>query len=472
MKNSLLIEALEPLTKKERKHFKKMLHSPFFNQREDVKRCYDYLEECLWKNKVIPNKAQLFQQLYGEILYDDHKVRVVMSFLLKLLEQYFSYQAFTHEKTQQELFLAKSYHERKLDKHYRLSMKRAQQQLHQSPHRNALYYYYNYQFQQQEYRYQATQKRISKLNFQQINTELDLFYTVSKLRQACLMLSHQAVYKMEYQTEMLPEVLQKAGESAFLDIPAVAIYYHCYQALSQPHKLESFEAFKQILFSQGHLFPPEEQQDLFILGINFCTKRYNAGDENYLGIQFELYQQGLRQGYLLSDGQLSRFTFRNIVTLGLILKQYEWVESFIIEYEIKLNKKHRKGMANFCQARLEYSRKAYGKALELLQQSIYRDPLLQLSARTVIIKIFYETNTYDALEAQLNSLQTFLRRKRDVISYHYDNYYNMLKYTRALMEINPYERAAIISITKTIKSEEILAERHWLAEQANQLLIK
>lgn len=469
MENSLLITALGSLDKKERKQFELWVNSPFYNQRADVSLVYQYLSDCLWQSQITPDKQVLFQRLYPDDTYDDHKVRIVMSFLHKLLEQFFQYQILMKDEGQVQLALSQAFHLRKLDKHYQRTMKRLAQHMNTSKRGYAAHFLNSYHYQILQYQHQAREKRVSNLNFQHINQELDRFFIISKLRQACLALSHQAVYRKEYELGMLEEALSYATQANMKSQTGIAIYYHCYFALSDKEAVPHFEAFKQLLFQEGYQFPPEEQQDLYILGINFCTRRYNAGDETFLSSQLELYQHGLQHGFLLSDGQLSRFTYRNIVTLGLILKEYEWVETFIKDYKIKMERKHREGMYNFCLARLAYSRKQYGKALQSLQQATYRDPLLHLSAKTVIIKIFYELGEMDPLEAQLESLKTFLRRRRLVISYHKENYRNMLRYIRQLLEINPYEKQAIDKLENTINQEVIIAEKEWLIEQVKKM---
>ena len=470
MKNSLLIELLKSLSKKERKAFKQFVCSPFFNTRPEVSRCYEYIAQSLWVDKIVPDKQQISAHLYPNSPYNDHRIRVLMSFIHKLIEQFLCYNKINEDTIENHLALAQVFRQRKLERHYQRNITHLGTQLNNSQHKNAMHYAQRYNYQLEYYQYTAAQKRAGTLNFQALNQELDTFYFISKLRQACLMLSHQAVFQTEYQLEMLEEVIGHIEKGDWLDIPAVAIYFHCYNALNRPENAWHFQAFKVLLFEQGQQFPPGERQDLYILGINFCTKRYNAGDEAYLSSQLDLYQNGLQQGFLLNEGQLSRYTYRNIVTLGLILKEYQWVEAFIMEYKSFLEGKHRHAMFSFCQAHLAYSKKEYGKTLELLQQSDYRDPLLYLSAKTILIKVFYELDELDPLEAQIGSLKAFLRRRREVISYHKANYQNMIRYLQKILETSPFNKKALQKLSNDIQQETVLAEKYWLLEQLNHLI--
>lgn len=466
MKNSLLLEALETLDKNERRAFGRFVRSPFFNLREDVAQLYDYLSECLWVHNVVPEKEQAFRHLFGRAEYDDHRIRVAMSFLLKLLERYFQYLVQSENEAGNGLARARAYRRRQLTRHFHRSLRAAKKSGEQEPYRSAGFFYWRFQLQVEEYRFQASRKRAAEFNLQSITHSLDTYFCSAKLRQACLALSHQAVYRASYGLGMLAELLAFLEGNELLELPAVAIYYHCYRALSEPEQGSHFTQFKELLFEQGHLFSLPEQQDLYLLGINFCTRRYNEGDDSYLKSQLELYEKGLKQGLFVHESRLSRFTYRNITTLGLILEEYEWVEQFLYAYRETLEPEYRQSMFNFGLARLEYSRKEYGKALQLLQLANFREPLLHLSARAIVLKIFYELQETGPLEAQMEALRVFLRRKK-VVAYHRENYGNLLKYIRRLMELAPGNRKEREVLKEEILAEKALAERAWLLEQLN-----
>ena len=464
MKNSLLLEALQTLDKSERREFSRFVCSPFFNLREDVAQLHGYLEECLWVHRVIPDKRQAFVHLFTDEDYDDHRIRVLMSFLLKLLERYFQHQMLTENEVENGLALARAYRRRGLSRHFQRCLRATQKDGEKALHRNAGFFDWRFRLQVEEYQFLSSRKRTGDFNLPAIAHDLDAYFCSAKLRQACLALSHQAVYRASYGLGMADELIAFLEGGKLLELPAVAIYYHCYRALSEPEQGGHFPNFKQLLFEKGQLFPAEEQQDLFLLGINYCTRRYNEGDDSFLKSQLELYEQGLGQGLFGQEGRLSRFTYRNIVTLGLILKEYVWVEQFLYGYKEMLEPEHRENMFNFCLARLEYSRQNYGQALQLLQQATFREPLLHLSAKAIVIKIFYELEEMGPIEAQLEALRVFLRRKK-VVAYHRDNYENMLKYIRRLLELVPGDKKGREELRQEIIAEKALAERTWLLEQ-------
>ncbi|MCR9103448.1 MAG: hypothetical protein NXI25_26120 [bacterium] len=121
-------------------------------------------------------------------------------------------------------------------------------------------------------------------------------------------------------------------------------------------------------------------------------------------------------------------------------------------------------MYHFCRARLEYAKGRYGAALKRLNEVHFSEPLLQLSVRTVRLKLFYETGAYDLLEARMHALEKFIRRKK-ALSYHRENYLNLLHFLRQLQELPPGEKKTRLMLAGEVKACPNVAERTWLLRQ-------
>jgi tetratricopeptide (TPR) repeat protein len=185
----------------------------------------------------------------------------------------------------------------------------------------------------------------------------------------------------------------------------------------------------------------------------------------------ELYRRGLSLGAFFVDGVLSRFTFRNIVTNGLILEEYAWVGQFIEQYQSYLSDTSRASMVSFNQARLEYRQKNYGKALDLLQKSDYRDVLLNLSAKTLLVKVFYEMGEYDLLESHLQAMRVFIRRKEE-LAYQQENFQKLVYFAQKMIELNPFDRQAKEQLREEITKTQVVAEKAWLLEMLGEAQTK
>ncbi len=464
MFSSKLRELIQTMDTRERSRLAKFVRSPYFNQREDVVRLLDLLDEHLRNATPLPDRQALHKRLSPGEAYDDHRLRLVSSLLLKLAEQFLLCEHRETQAADNEVLLASLYRRRNLQRHYQAAIRQARAWLEKTPWRNAEHYDQAYRLEWEEYNHAAAAWRTGAINLQSVSDQSDLAYITQKLRQSCVILSHQAVYNTEYMPGLLQEVLAYVDRTGMDRIPAVGIYYHCYLALAHPEEEGHFRIFREKIGTYDGVFPQEEMRNLYLLAINYCIKKYNEGNSHFLEEEYQLYRQGLEKGYLLMDGYLSRFTYRNVVTIGLVMKDFAWVEQFIYQYRDQLKPDMRDSIFSFCLANLEYERRNYTQAIHLLQKSEYRDLLLNLAAKTLQMKILYELSEFDVLDSHLEAMRTFIRRK-GIIGYHRSNYLNTIAITKKLVNLKPYDQGQREALKRQIEQTMALAEREWLLAQ-------
>ena len=464
MEKSRLLRLLRTLSKQELATLKKFVRTPFFNQRKEVPALLDVLEKSLKTGRVVPGKGQAFRQIFGKETHDDHRVRLAMSFLFQLTGQFLAVQAFLHDKPRYLRHLASIFRQRHLPEQFSKAWEEADAEQQRIPVRNADFFEENYQLLLEKHRFAVETQAFGTLDFQELSDRLDHAFLARKLWQACFMLSHQSVSDASYRFGLLEAALAHIEQTDALSIPAISIYYHCYRALTDPAESTHFQQFKNLLMHHGAQFPVDELRDLYILAINFCIRQYNAGNQAYLAEQFEFYKEGFAKKYFLIDGVLSRYTYQNAATIGLVLHELDWVERFVHEYHPALREEHREGLFSFNLARLEYLRRNLGQALQLLQKAEYKDLMLSLAAKMLQLKIFFELQEFDLLESHLQAIKAFIRRKK-VMGYHRENYLNTVHFTQKLLECNWSDKKTRSDLRREIEDTKAVAEKEWLLEQ-------
>ncbi|MGK0363661.1 MAG: hypothetical protein ACI85O_000714 [Saprospiraceae bacterium] len=58
----------------------------------------------------------------------------------------------------------------------------------------------------------------------------------------------------------------------------------------------------------------------------------------------------------------------------------------------------------------------------------------------------------------------YIRRNKK-ISYHYENWRNILRYTLKIVEVNRFDKEAVKKLSSAIRKERILTEKEWLLMQ-------
>ena len=79
----------------------------------------------------------------------------------------------------------------------------------------------------------------------------------------------------------------------------------------------------------------------------------------------------------------------------------------------------------------------------------------------MLLRIYYDLGESDALDSLLDSFSIFLRRRRD-IGYLRQNYLNLIRFTKKLLQIPKEDKVARAKLRVEIEGAKALAEREWL----------
>jgi hypothetical protein len=464
MEKTLLYEALLTLSTTERRHFAKFVQSPFFNQKAAAVALFVYLLHHL-EQKTLPQAQEAFKAAFPNLAFDDAKLRLLNSHLLALLEHFWMYQAHFAVPEQTKIQLASEYRKRNLPKHFQIALREARAARVAQPWRDAHYFDDLYYMEWEQYQFDAASRRTDVLNLQETSDQMDRAFLIKKLRLACLALSHQAVYKTEYHIGLSAPVLALAATQ--LEFPAIGLYYHCHCFLSDTAPLTHFTQFTAMLLVHSAVLPADELRTLHLLAINFGIKRINQSQEDWLDLTFNLYKSALERDLLLENNLLSRFAFNNIVAIALRVGALQWASAFITQFKPRLERQFREATADLNLARVAYARKDFGAAIQHLQRADYKDMMNNLTAKTLQLKIYYETEAFDLLESHLASMKTFIRR-HTAIGYHRTNYSKIVYYTQQLMQLLPRNTVEIAALRTKIQEEPVLTEKVWLLEQLDK----
>lgn len=465
MNNNLLVQTLEKFDKKSMNQLTSYLQSSFINSSEDLIKVFLYVKISIIKGEIL-NKIDLHQHIFGKkTKFNDHKIRLLLSDLLKLVEQFISHQA--TQPISNQIQLVKFYRKNDLEKHFHRVQRKAKQQLETQPFRNQDYFAAKNLLEWEEFELSSSKKRDLPVNLQEIGLNLDIAYFSGKLRQACFLKAQQAFYSIEYDFKWVEQILTYIEEKEWKHIPAIALYYNAYQLSAQPMAANAFHNLKQQILEYGDVFPPQEIQDIYLLAINYCIKKINNGEREYALESLNLYKKGLEIGCFLEKGFLSKFTYANIVAAGLMAKDFDLTEQFIHSYRNKLQKNFRKSAFAFNMARLVYVKdKAYETAISYLQKVSDKDLLNTLNAKILQLRIYWEIKETNLLESHLEAMANFIRRK-EVIGYHKENYLTIISFTKRLLKVNFYDQTEIIKLKKAIEQSTVNSEKKWLLEQVS-----
>ncbi len=460
MKESRLISILSNLSPIERRSLGKFLRSPYFNKRVDLIKLFEYLVTQITREKDLA-KESIFKAVFPNRKFDDTNLRLLMSYLVKLVERFLVVESIDTDPSFQKKQLMVDFRKRGLQKLYQKARKQVSEINDASQLRHSNYYETRYEVLMESFHDDAVQQLKETFPLQEFADQLDITFIIKKLQQTCLLLNQRSVVKTEVEIGMLDEVLCHIKEKKeLLSITTVATYYYGYLTLIEQVDKSHFFEFKKLVLKNPEKFLSEQLQELHLLAINYCIRKLNGGDHSFFVELLDLYKEGLRTETLLQGKRLSRFTYHNIVATAIKSDELDWASDFVTEYKPLLDKKFRESSFSYNLARLSYAKGDYETAIPLLQKANYRDVLLNLAAKTLALKIYYEKDEIEVLQSHIEAMKSYIRRKR-VIGYHKTNYLNILQMTQKLLQLNIFDRVAKKQFLEDVKLTEPLTEKEW-----------
>lgn len=454
IKITQFIAALSPL---EQKKLQLWLSTAFNNSNTEVLKLYEYFCEYIHFIGHIPTKEKLYARLFPQQVYDDQLFRSLCSQLFKKSELFVQQ---NYAGQNEAIALLSFYRKKNLGKLFENYYKQALKKLNTSSYRDLAYYWERYYLARERYNWDAARGRSGALNLEEQEQLLHIATIGAKLKQACLSLAHQQTSGLQYAIPMLNIFIAESQASPYANIGMLRVYRRIVE-LYQSEEQGSFAAFTKDIVNYINIFPKEEARDLLLLAINFGVRNINKGQQEALEQTLLLYQKALEGDLLIEKGKINVFTYNNIAGIAIRLNELDWAEHFINTYKKRLDRKKRQSVYALNAARLAYSQKEYLIALNHLKATNDRDFIHLMSAKTLELKIYVDTQDYEQSLKHIRNTKAFLKRNKQN-TYHVKNYYNILNLTEQYHKLQIYDKQALAQWKSEVENTAPLTERSWL----------
>ena len=465
---------LKTFTSQEVRQFDEYLRSPFFNKNQTIIQAFDILKS--WYPQFEnPNleRTLLFKLIFGGEGYDEQKLRYLMTDLTKHIEEYLCYKAISEEQIFKYHLLLYTYRVRKLDKPFLNTLKLAEKQLDEQPRRDVTHAFYQYLLEEDRYRFMSErQEHLHQTNLQQVVDNLDKYYILNKMRYCAEIINNKNVVAINYKLFLYEEIMNHIRHNPLDYVPAAKVYYNIILTLTEPENKIHYTNLLDLLDEHHKLFSKEEIFDMYVYAKNYCIRKINHGDTEYIKELFELYKVMLRDKIILKDNQLSQFDYKNIVYLGLRSDQFEWVKNFIVKYNENLDISIRQNAFTFNMAYYYFFQKDYDEVLTLLRSVEFTDFYYHLDSKSLLLKTYYELEETEAFFSLVEAFKVYIKRNGLIPGYQKAGYNNMIKLTSRLFKwkLNPKNNPE--EIVEEIENTKPVVDILWLRKKVEEVQLK
>ena len=276
-------------------------------------------------------KKQVYRAIFPEGPIRLQRLTSVMSLLVVQIEQFLAHRQLDKVSLQREYLLIKAYQNRgKLD----WAVKKAEkliQTLQKNKRKDQEEWQLMFELHEQVYRLQTTQR--NRAGYMGIDTltaadqYLDQSYAAAKYRFLLEFAEWEEIQeKGDYDLESKIKALQDMPIK--LADPAHQLY-RLYLINRQQAEQSTFQELKSAYLEHSGQMNKLDRSILLFFLLNKGARIYRRGKLEILGELLELYKIGLKNDLLWHYQNITANTFANIVTLGNLAGDFDFVENFI-----------------------------------------------------------------------------------------------------------------------------------------------
>lgn len=483
MENSKIFSILRYLSRQELREFGKFVRSPFHNNRRDVIRFYDVIVKS--GNIIDESKEAIHKKMFPGKKYDSNSIILLSAYLYNLAREFLTIKKLKENKFYYRYFFLKGLEGHSADRLFEMEYRNTAESLDHERF-NSEFFKSKGMLEELKIEYNLKRNRQDKTCEATVNWGNYHLYSFIVWLNIIYhdMVVNKSGFNFDYSGSGTDVFINNFNFEKFIDElqindPAgrdfILYYYFVFMCNRYPENDSYYERLKDYSSKNTERIDESEKSLRFNFMLDYCMNRLKRGDTSFLNETFNLHTEALEkilyELYTKSSGMGLMF-FRNFVSIGLAAKQYDYIENFIAQYGPQVKDKLKDDLLELSNAMLHFEKKEYDEALEHLNKVTNEFPLFRLSTKYLLVKIYYETNQFEAFYSLADTYRHYLKNEKiisDLIRKYHSNFLHYLVTLSKIKSSGTYDDVYLLK--KDIKENEDMDFRHklWLLEKTGEL---
>ncbi len=476
MQKLKLTELLLSFSPNELKRLGDFIRSPFYNKSRKLISLYDLFRKHADKSSLLLlTKETVWQNIMPGEKFSDVKLRSYLSEFKKLCERFIitleEEKNTVHQKNQLLLFLT--------ERNSRKNTEAASAEI-----RNAFSCEFtkNFDHFHEKILFERTmilnegrnvEKNLDE-NYYRLSDAIDHYFISSKLDLMNSFLSRKYHVlgsfnlKIDFSEEII-KYTEKKIPAVRKNDPFIYCEYLIFKMMTAENNDGYYQDLHTFVIKNIQKYKHSELEQVYFPMINFGFNKVAMGDSDYLEKIFQIYRTFELRGFYTDMEVFQDIDLISIVIAGLRLNKIAWVENFTEKYSRKLINEFKSDTVSLVKALISFKKKEYPASIEYLSRVNYQNSYYYLKSKETLMQIYYEQKEYEAMQSLIDSTRHYLKRRRDVLSIHYDRYIMFLKYLGMLLKGIESDKSMRIILRKELRKNNNVIAREWLMEKVNDL---
>lgn len=425
------VEILKKLDKKELKRFGDFLSSPYFNQSELILKIFEAVKKEhpeFTGNSLSPEK--MFKKLYPSEVYIEKRIQNLYSEFGRLLREFLGYEKINKNNKELDVFIAEELSEKGLhltaSKLIRKKFDEADGELYSEDLSFFILYRLNSTL-IHNLEYKRMQHSDEYLNSNERAVEL---LSTAFLRDLFMLgITHSINKKLfnyeegKNEIEHALKIISMENLFSFLKKTKspyesyIKVFYFLYHYTSGNITEDDYLKLKKEILKIIYKISKNDALYFIIRTIQIILSKLIPIDRKYYEEIFELSKLFCSLKLFPNSDivNLAAGPFRDMFTVAVILKEFDWAENFVKEQSQFLSEDIRENELNFCMGNLSFKRGKFEESLEFFNKVEMIDIIEKINIRFYYMMNYIELKSYESALSSLNTIRQFYHDRKDEI---------------------------------------------------------
>lgn len=476
MLRSKFIDIIKTFSKAELKSFRDFLASPYFNTNKNVIRLYEFIRKFApdFSSDSI-SKESLYKKLYPGKGYNDTVMRILLSDLLKLAEEFMAAEISCANEYGKGVVLMNEFMNRGLDNLYMSSYKDLKNYVKGMEDRRTAYFNnYELELYNVDFHLRKDKQNLITSNVLERGESIMFFSLIEIARNVHDIVINERTFNAKFEKNLIYEFMKLFNFEEFLrkvqkqrpeHFPLISIYYNMVMAMLNEGNEKLYDEFKttavNYLFSIGR-----SEQHHFLHDLESCclnNMKYNAS--KYNNELIEIYDLMLKTNTMTFTGTefITAQRFKNILIGGLNSGRLDWTKEFVSNNLSKMQPEYRESMKRYSEALFCFLDKDFETSL-LHLNSIKNDYFtLKMDIKSWTLKNYIELGYLDSAFSLIDTYRHFISKNKTISDYFRERHLNFIRYAYDVVRMKSGQsRSDAREIEKKLNGTDNVVHKDWL----------
>lgn len=428
----------------------------------------------------------VFKHLYGNVEYNDKKMRDSYSDMVNIIEEFMIDKEIMENIYSKNLMLLKQLKNRKLhedvNKYLNFELNKNKKEF---PDEYA-YLFKLLILNELDREFDEDSKvGISKKYFDQyiIKSDYLIYFAIIGMLKAYIKLfMSNSLMKFDYNFKFMEAILNHLKEEidSYDHVKLIRVYYETLSIIKAESTPDNYYKFRDLLDKNKDIIEPFFLRELYIELFNHCKYLQHKGIVPFAEETFELMNKMIKEGLFYDENKIMpEQNFRVLIAVGLRLGKMDWTKEFMNTYKNNLMPEIKEDSFNYNMAAFYYmmtknvsqkeKQALFDSALDCLAKVFTNELYFYSEVRILYLKIYIETDELNSAVSIIDNFRHYLKNKKFIVAEHYNDTINFINACEKIIKLKSgNSRLKKDKVKEYINSFESVNSRKWLLSKVDE----